>query len=521
MSQTYRIALYSIVNILRYVIEAVVMFAITSKMVRSLGVDDFGLWLLVFSVVGFFILLDFGFMTGVVKYTSESKGRGDIERRNRLISTLAVVYIAIGLIAATGIGILSVFFDSLFSIPEPQRIKTQYLLWIVSARAVILYLPFSLFAGLLFGEQRIVELNGVKCFSSLLYGVLAWLLLDSGYGVLALAGLNLLDMLVEHSLYVLMSFRYIPHLRLSWSRVDWKIFREVSSFSAYQFVINLSVLVLTRTDPVIIKLFLPLSAVASYSVSMKIAETIRLLIKQFINVFTPIIGELHGARNQDSIRSLFLYGTQYALAMAMALAIPTWIFGRELIVFWVGPDLAQTYPVLCILTFISVILIPHLMASNVLAMTDHYRFTAVAAIASIAINIGFTLILVVPLGLVGVALGTLIATSSIDVALILHKTFRELQLPFSRFYRAAIQPVLLPGIGQGLFLLAIQRWYPPANIGWLVLVNIPGLLLYVLVYGLASLELGERERILHKFKRNDGKIVTASKAIDTKETKSK
>ena len=506
MNQAKRIAFNSAVNLLRYCLEMVVMFFITSKMVRALGVDDFGLWSLVISVAGFFILLDFGFTSGVVKFTSESKGRGDTERRNQLISTLGVVYIIIGLIALAGVGVLSLFFNSLFSIPESQQIKAQYLLWIIAMRSVILFLPLSMFSGLLFGEQRITELNLVKCFSAVFYGILAWLLLNSGYGIMALAWLNLLEMLIEHALYILLSYRYIPDLRISWSLVDRKIFREVSSFSAYQCIINLSVLVLTRTDPVIIKLFLPLSAVASYSVSMKISETLRLLIKQFINVFTPVIGEMHGAGKADDIRSLFLYGTKTALAMGVVLAIPVWIFGRELILFWVGPDLVHTYPVLCILTFISVILIPHLMASNVLAMTGHYRYTAGAAVISIMINIGFTLALILPFGLVGVALGTLIAVFSIDVILILHKTFREFQLHSSRFLRVVVYPVFLPATSQAIFLLTIKQWHPPVNLGWLVLENIPGLLLFGLLYGFLSLESWERELFLGKFKRNKDRI---------------
>ena len=506
LSQTKRIALNSIANLTRYGLEMVVMIIITSKMVRTLGVDDFGLWALIFSVIGFFVLLDFGFTSGIVKYTSESKGRGDIERRNQLISTLAVVYVIIGIIAVIGIGIISCFFESLFSIPESQRMKSDYLLWIVAVRAVILFLPLSMFSGLLFGEQRILELNLVKCFSALFYGVLAWLILDAGYGILALAWLNLADMLIEHTLYIFLSFYYIPRLRLSWSRVDWKIFREVSSFSAYQFVINISVLVLTRTDPVIIKLFLPLSAVAAYSVALKISEAIRLLVKQFINVFTPVIGEMHGAGNKDSIRSIFLYGTKFALAMAMVLAVPVWIFGKQLIHFWVGPELVYAYPILCILTFISVSLIPHLMASNVLAMTDHFRFTAMAAVVSILINIGLTLALVVPFGLLGVALGTLVATMSIDVILILYKTLLELQLSFSRFCRIVIQPVILPALGQTVLLLTIQHWFPPVSLLKLVLENIPGLLVFVLLYGFLSLESWERDLFFRKFTSKHDRI---------------
>src|SRR5205807_2011944 len=97
----------------------------------------------------FFELLDLGFGTGTVKYVAECKGGNDADRRNRMLSTISIVYLLLTLIAAAGIGLLALFFNQLFAIPAAQQDKAILLLWILGARVVIFSLPLGLFRGIL------------------------------------------------------------------------------------------------------------------------------------------------------------------------------------------------------------------------------------------------------------------------------------------------------------------------------------------------------------------------------------
>ena len=75
------ILLNTLTNYLRFGITAVVFFLLTPYIIDRIGTEDFGLWSLVFSILGLFGLMDFGFTTGAVKYVAECKGSGDDERR--------------------------------------------------------------------------------------------------------------------------------------------------------------------------------------------------------------------------------------------------------------------------------------------------------------------------------------------------------------------------------------------------------------------------------------------------------
>jgi len=58
-------------NYLRVIVGIAVMFLLIPFIVSRLGMDLFGLWSLIFAVVGLFGLLDLGFATAAMKYVAE------------------------------------------------------------------------------------------------------------------------------------------------------------------------------------------------------------------------------------------------------------------------------------------------------------------------------------------------------------------------------------------------------------------------------------------------------------------
>lgn len=82
---------------LRFVVAIVVVFFLTPFIVSKIGIDQFGLWSLIFSVVALFGLMDLGFATAANKYMGEFAGSGDHTGRNQVLATLLAVYIGLGL----------------------------------------------------------------------------------------------------------------------------------------------------------------------------------------------------------------------------------------------------------------------------------------------------------------------------------------------------------------------------------------------------------------------------------------
>ena len=86
-------------NYLRFAISMVVVLMMTPYIIGQLGMDLFGLWSLIFAVIGIFGLMDFGFATAAVKAVAEAAGNNDATGRNRALASLLMVYTVIGLLS--------------------------------------------------------------------------------------------------------------------------------------------------------------------------------------------------------------------------------------------------------------------------------------------------------------------------------------------------------------------------------------------------------------------------------------
>jgi len=452
----------------RFAIAMVVQFLLLPYMIRHLGADDYGLWTLTFSVLGFLSLVDFGFTTTVVRFTAEARGSGDLERRNRMLSTVLCLYMALAVLTGLLLWGVSPFYGDLLGIPPERREVALLLLWILGARSVAVSLPFGAFRSILFGAGRIGAVNLLQAGGTLLYGAAAVVALETGGGILGLAWGNLLAFALEHLAYLAAALRWTPGLRLSWRWFDRGLLRVAVGIGASQFVVTVATLVLLRTDPLIVNAFLPLAAVALYGVALKVSENALLLVKQGINVLGPHAAELSASGRTDGVRRLLVQGSRLTLVPAGVLAVGALVLGEEALAFWVGPDFREAWPPMAVLMVAVALMVPQMVASEVFTMTGHHRITALVSLAGMAVNVAASLLLVRPLGLLGVALGTLIATVLVDLVLVWALTARLHGVTVREWTVQVLLPNGAAGLAMGLGIWGLQRLWRPGTL-WEVL----------------------------------------------------
>lgn len=498
LTRTATVMLNTATNFFRFGLLIVIFFLLTPFIINSIGKEEFGLWSLVFSILGVFGLLDMGFGTGVVKWVSESKASGDFQKRNEILSTVLMIYLVLSVI---GIGLvtgMSFFFNTLFSIPLSQHEKATGIFWILAARMLVLYLPLSIFRGILFGEQKIYILNFVQSAFSLIYAGMVFFFLEMDYGIVALAWINLAVMLGEHLTYIVFSQKFCFQLKLSLKLADYKLFKEAASFSFFSFIVQASALILLRADTILIKFFMPLSAVAVYAIALKVTEYIHLVIKQFTNVLMPVVAELKDEGNNEKIRFLMLNASKFAMAPAVMILVMILLYADESIIFWVGESFSAASDILRVLVIAIVLAVPQLSAATVLTMTGNHKYFAYASAIGIPLNIGLSIVLISELGLVGVALGTLLTVLVIDLFVIIKKAYLLYQIKYSALFTRVFLPSFIPGIMQFAVALLLKTFFPPTNLFYLIFVNIPGVIIYGIVFWLFSIEPSERKLLKEK-----------------------
>ena len=118
-----------------------------------LGDTAFGIWVLIFSITGYYGLFDLGIRSSVVRYVSKFTATDDIEDLAKLINTSLFTYSCLGVLSLVLTGILSIYVDHIFKIPPELHSDARWLLLIVGA-AVGTGFPLGVVGGYLDGLQR-------------------------------------------------------------------------------------------------------------------------------------------------------------------------------------------------------------------------------------------------------------------------------------------------------------------------------------------------------------------------------
>lgn len=486
---------------LNFLVGMVVVFLMTPFIVSKIGVDLFGLWTLVFSIVGMVGLMDFGFATAAVKYVAETIGSDDTAGRNRILGTLFAVYSALGLVCLGIVALIAGPASGWFDLTPEQGSDFTLLIWLLGT-AVAAGFPLSVFRAALTGAGRLEVVNGTTVILTLLQaGMTVWFLL-SGYGLVGMGIAAVVYMLGQTLFLIPWCYRLIPGFSISPRLFSRPQVRELLSFSVYAFVANVAVLIILRIDPLVIKLFLPLAAVAVYGIASKIAEYSFLLNKQFSNALMPLVSQSHGRGDADTILKVLIDGTRFLMGVAVPFLALLWYYAGDIIHLWMGPDFAESTPLLRILLIAVFFSTLQLNAANVLGMTGHHKAVAYSMLGSAGLNLVLSILLIQVFALTGVAMATLIAAFAIEMLVIVPRACKSQKMAFSRFIREGVWPAIPAAVPMLALALGLDWMQASDSYLWIIAEGSCCALLYFALFYRFGLNAGERQLISGKLRAN-------------------
>src|SRR6266550_6680419 len=139
-------------------VNVVTGFILSPFIVHHLGDEAFGLWILIFSVTGYYGLFDLGIRSSIVRYVAKYSATNNYEELNRLVNTAMASYGTVGMLALLVTFSGAFYVASIFKI-SPSFLSTARLLFLMVGTAVSLGFPLGVFGGILEGLQRFYLLN--------------------------------------------------------------------------------------------------------------------------------------------------------------------------------------------------------------------------------------------------------------------------------------------------------------------------------------------------------------------------
>src|SRR5258705_1944236 len=307
---------------------------------HELGVERFGLWSLVGTLLGLYLTLDLGLVGSLTKFVAEFRARRDAEGLSGALTLGVAIYagLAIAGVALVGLGrhVLLAFFH------VAPALRTEAAIALVGAAAAYgLANLWALQGAVLAGLQRLDIQNRITFVVILLQLAGVVVALQLGLGVPGLVAASGLATLAGLGLSARAIRRLAPEIHLAPRTATAALWRRLTGYSAALQVVNLGVLVQFQLEKVLFPRFLGLGAVANFELGFRVAFGVWAVPTVLLAPLLAAHAHLEATGDRVGIERLYARSSRTLLAVAMPLAAALVALAPALCTAWLGPGHAD------------------------------------------------------------------------------------------------------------------------------------------------------------------------------------
>jgi O-antigen/teichoic acid export membrane protein len=450
--------------------DVLVGLILSPIILHALGDTAFGIWVLIFSITGYYGLFDLGIRSSVVRYVSKYTATGQEEELAELVNTALFIYGCLGALSLLVTVILSVNIDHIFTkIPAGLHGDARWLLLIVGT-AVGIGFPLGVVGGFLDGLQRFYVNNWANVGGDFARLVLIIFVIHRGYGLLAIAAITVGAPLSISMLRALVAYRLHP-VRFGFRYVNRATLGTIVNYSSVTLIIMVATQLKFKSDNVVIATMISAAAVTYFSIGARIVSYGQQVVMALAQNFLPIASQSEATGNLDRLRKVFVAGNRFCAFTALPITAVLIGLGQSIIEVWVGRKyVATSYPVLLILIISANLMWCQAASGRVLFGISQHRTWAYVTLAEGLVNLGLSITLVhyfqrmgrgPNFGIYGDALGTAIPLFCTMTMFMPWHLCRKLGIRMRTYlYEAYTLPIVIvmPLVAA---LLLMRRWFHP------------------------------------------------------------
>ena len=420
----------------------------------TVGDAQYGLWLFICSFAGYSGLLNLGFGDTVSRFVAHHHAKNEADRINQVVSTVGLIYLGMTAFIIDLAGILAWLAPWLYDWGDTSITEIRWVIVLLGANVAVGMLG-SVFGGVIIGLQRIDLERGFQTLSGFARLGLTVLLLQEEHALVTLATIFLLTTLVENIGYLTVVFRQMPGLRIGRRYLNRDTFKECFGFSMFALLENLAGKLIDATDTIVIGVMLGTRYIIPYFVAHRLMTFIVQPLQLIGGIFMPRGAELGANEHDESLRALVQKGLGASFLLTAGFFIGAWFFGGVVLETWVGRSYEQSHLILLILLGAQVIATPLHVLRGVLFGMGHVKVPAILYFIEALANLALTLILLKPLGLVGVALGTAIPIVLVELCVLLPYALSILHFRKAHFFQGVVVPQVVPLVALWCYSFAV------------------------------------------------------------------
>jgi len=411
-------------RVIEIVTNTVISLALTPYLIHHLGDDNYGLWILILSTLGWFNFIDLGFSYAVQRNITLALEKSDNNKINIIFSVAVVLFSILGAVAA-GLVIILALFPELLGINQVNQSTAAIVLSILAMKVFFDFIMNS-FHGFYTAYLRMDIDANLSTVNIIVKSIMVYfLIIDLNiYGAVIA---TIVADLLSHSLKIYFVKKLHPQFKFKLGFVQFNEIKKLFEYSKHLIINDIATSINRGIDPVIISHVLGLKVVALYSVINSIINQVETLVLAIVGVFQPMVTKLV-ARNEIT-DDIFKSIVRINFFVVVLLYAPLAILAENFILLWIGKDYVKAAELATILSFAYICKSISRPINNLLLAQAKHKLLSAINLTSAILNIILSLWLVSSLGIAGIAIATAISFFITDVLLHLVLLKRHTKIP--------------------------------------------------------------------------------------------
>lgn len=351
-----RIAKNTLFLYLRMILVMAVSLFTSRIILQALGVDDYGTYQVVGSVVSILAFLNGTLSAGTSRFLLFEMGYGDKERLRQTFSTMLTAHITLALtvvILAETIGLWFVYHKLVIAPERMDAAVFTYHLSIVTGFFSITQAPY---AASIKSHERMDIYAYTSIVDVLSKLAITYLLFVSPIDRLEFYALLLcIEQVVMSVYYRAFCSRRFEECRYKFS-FNKKMFSNIIGYSGWSLLSHVAGALNGQGIVIIMNMFFAPGVVTAMGVANTVKNAANAFVENYWTATVPQIVKQYAAGEKETSRELLLDSTKYAYFLLLLMALPIFLLAPDILQLWLGmiPDYSDVFLryiiILCVVT---------------------------------------------------------------------------------------------------------------------------------------------------------------------------
>ena len=500
ISNSKRLAKNSVYMYIRMIIVLLIALFSSRLLLKNLGVDDYGTYNLVGSIISMVAGLKGMFASATQRFLNYEMGRKNTQRLQLIFSMSIIINLVLSLIFVIIVEAIGLwFFEYKINIDPSRLLAAKYVfhLAVVSSVITIMTSPYD---AVIIANERF----NFYAFSSVLDAVLRLLavilipFLKGDHLIVYGCLLLLIAIIIRiiNGIYCSNNFEE-SHFKKCW---DKSTFTQMFSFAGWQSLGMTASTLRANGINMVFNVFGGTVVNAARGIAVQVESAVLMFLNNIITAITPYSIKAYGEGDERKVQNMFFFSSKVLFIVGFVISVPIIYITYPILKIWLGVVPEFT------VGFVQIIIVWFLVRS--VHQPIDTLFKAAGRIREYQIIEGVLLLLPLPLSYIAlqnglsmyIAFSTIVLVDIIDLASILLLSRKIIDVDLHRYFKEVILPMMVAFVVMAIGYYIVYSYFD-GNIVSGIIASITVDLLMVVLFFFAVFSQFEKNTLLSLIKK--------------------